>query len=246
MNPSFKRGLLAFKKIPHLIMFFFIGFCIFSLYSLYIGQNNALNFGDSISLFDRYSVLPKGIYNLISKKIAFPLMLLMITINMIIIQKHYKSAEGRKILNLINWIGVFAIIYILLLPLGGFRNYRENIIRYDTIMPVTLGIIFVFGVTSFYLIKHISKKYEKIYVLSIIVLLSIFTNADRLNTKPYECERKALETIALSSENIVLLDCDCPVMDWHKIYDYKKSERNAELLNYWNITKGEKLYYHKN
>lgn len=246
INPSSKRGLISFKKIPNLIMIFFVGFCIFSLYSLSIGWNNSLNFGDSIPLIDRYLVLPTGIYNLISKKIAFPLLFLMIAINVIIIQKHYKSDEAQKILNLIKWIGVFAIIYILLLPLGGSRNYRENIIRYDTIMPVTIGIIFVFGVTSFYLIKHISKKYEKIYVLSIIVLLSIFTNADRLKTKPYECERKSLETIALSSENIVLLDCDCPVMDWHKIYDYKKSERNAELLNYWNITKGKKLYYHKN
>ena len=108
-----------------------------------------------------------------------------------------------------------------------------------------LGLIFVFGSTSFYLIKNTSKKYKKIYVLGITVLLAIFTNADRVKTKPYKCERQALETIARSPEKIVVLDCDCAVMDWHKIDDYKKSERNAELLYYWNISNEIKLYYHK-
>jgi hypothetical protein len=169
----------------------------------------------------------------------------MIAINVIIIRIHYKSAEGRKILNLTKWIGIFAIIYILLLPLGGFRYYRENVIRYDTIMPVTLGLIFVFGSTTFYLLKNISKKHEKIYILGIIALLLIFTNADRLNTKLYECERKALETIARSPDKIVVLDCDCPVMDWQKMDDYRQSGRNARLFEYWNITRVEKLYYQK-
>jgi len=244
-GPSWKRALFAFKEIPGLIIFFFIGFCILSLYSLYIGCNNSLNLGDSIPLLDRYSLLPKGIYNMVTKKIAFPLLFLFITINVTLITNYFKSGEGRKIINLIKWIGVFAIIYILLLPLGGYRNYRENIIRYDTIMPVTLGLIFVFGSTTFYLIKNISKKDKTIYILGIIVLLSIFFNADRLNTKPYECERKALETIARSPEKIVVLDCDCPVMDWRKIKDYQQSARNARLFEFWNITGGKKLYYNK-
>jgi hypothetical protein len=149
-------------------------------------------------------------------------------------------------LGFIKWIGIFAIIYILLLPFGGFRQYRENIIRYDTIIPVTLGIIFAFGSTTFYLIRRITKKHQTVYLLYIIILLGIFANADRLNTKSYDCERNAIEKIARSGEKIVVLDCDCAVMDWHKYYEPKKSERNAELLKYWNITDETKLYYHKN
>jgi hypothetical protein len=244
--PVLKRSISAFIKIPYPFTFFFIGFCVLSLYSLYIGRNNSLNYGFSIPLADRYSALPTGIYNLITKKIAFPLLLSMIAINVIIIQKNYKSAEGSKILGFIKWIGVFAIIYILLLPMGGFRYYRENIVRYDTIMPVTLGLIFAFGSTSYYLIRVISKKYKKIYVSSLIALLLVYTNADRLNTKPYECERNALETIARSPEKIVMLDCDCSVMDWHKLDDYRLSERNAELFEYWKVTNELKYYFHKN
>lgn len=242
---SYKRGLFSIKKIPGLIMFFFIGFCIFSLYSLYLGRNNILNEGTSIHMMDRFSALPKGLYNIISKKIGIPLLLFTIIINVIAISKYYKSPEGQKIIKLLKWIGVFSVIYILLLPLGGFRSYREHIIRYDTIMPVTLGLIFSFGFTSLYLIRHIPKKNKAIYLSGIFIILLIFTTADSLNTKPYECEKSALETIAESSEKIVALECDCPVMDWHKISDAKNSERNAVLLNYWNITKEKKLYYHR-
>ena len=245
ITPTYKRVLFSVKKIPNYLLFYFMGISILSLYSLYIGQNNTLNFGDSIPLIERYSRLPAGIYYLITSKLGFPLLFLMITINMIVISKYYKSDEGEKILKFIKWIGIFAILYILLLPLGGFRIYRANIIRYDTIMPITLGLIFIFGVTTFYLIRNISKKYKKIYVFGIIILLLIFTNADRLDTKDYECERQALETIAQSSEKIVLLDCDCPIMEFRIVNDYNHSELKAELIYYWNITNEKKLFYQK-
>lgn len=151
ITPIPKRVLIALKNIPNYLLFYFVGICFFSLYSLYIGRNNALNFGDSISLLERYSRIPYGIYILVIQKLAFPLLFLMIAINVLIIRKHYRTAEGIKIIKLLKWIGVFAIIYIILLPLGGFRGYRPNIIRYDTIMPITIGLMFAFGFTSFYL-----------------------------------------------------------------------------------------------
>jgi len=245
ISPFYKRVLAALKKIPNYLMFYFVGICILSLYSLYIGRNNALNFGDSIPILERYLRLPSGIYSVVFQKLAFPILFLMIAINVIIIGKNYRSADGKKILKLVKWIGIFAIFYILLLPLGGFREYRSNIIRYDTIMPITFGLIFAFGFTSFYLIKNITGNYKKFYVMGIVLFLLLFTNADRLNTDSYECERHALETIAHSSEKVVTLNCDCPVMEWEKIYDASESELNARLFKYWNITTEKKLYFHK-
>lgn len=46
-------------------------------------------------------------------------------------------------INLFKWIGVFSLFYILLLPLGGYRDYRPNVLRHDTILPITLSLIFV-------------------------------------------------------------------------------------------------------
>jgi hypothetical protein len=240
--PFYNRVLLSGKKIPRNILFYFPAIIILCVYSLYIGRNNTLNFGDSIPLLERYSRIPTGIYNLLTQKLGYPLLLLMIITNVIIIRKNYNTIQGNRIMVFIKWIGIFAIIYLLLLPVGGFRIYRPNIIRYDTIMPITIGAIFVFGFTAFYLIRNMSGKNKKIYITVIIIFLGIFTNTDTLDTKDYACERKAIETIAQSPEKIVILHCDCPVMDWRKISDIKRSEMNAVLFYYWNITKTIKLY----
>ena len=241
----FKRIWFSIKKMRKIVLFYFIGISILSIYSLYIGKNNTSNYYVSSTLIQQYSKLYHGILNLSIEKSVFPLFLLIIAIsvNMILIRKNYKSDEGNKILKLIRWIGIFSIIYILLLPLGGFRIYRPYIIRYDTIMPITIGIIFAFGSTSFYVIKNITGRHKKIYLPFVLIFLMFFTIIDGNKIKDYECEKKAIETIAQSTDKIVRLDSDCPVMEWHKIYDYKQSEYNAELFYYWNITKEKKYYF---
>ena len=95
------------------------------------------------------------------------------------------------------------------------------------------------------MLKNISGNYKKIYVSGIVIILLIFTNSDRFDPGNYQCEKEALETIAHSSEKIIELESDCPVMEWIKLTDYKKSEGNATLFNYWNISDEKKLYYHK-
>jgi len=244
-NSFSNKVIHSIKKIDNLYLFYFIGFSIFSLYSLFIGQLNSLNFGDNITIWERYARLPIGLFNLVSQKLAYPLLFLLIAINLVIIYKYHSSIEGKRILHLSFWIGVFALLYILLLPLGGFRIYRPNIIRYDTVMPITFGIIFIYGFSTFFLVKQISKKNKIYYLIGIALFLLVFTNADKLKTEDYNRERAALETIAISKENPVILTCDCPVMDWSKYKKASESDLNASLFLYWNITKTKKLYYHR-
>ena len=245
ITPIYKRALLSIRKIPNYLLYYFLGISIFSLYSLYIGQYNTLNFDGSISLAERYSRLPSGIYYLITTKLGFPLLLFMIGINLLIIVKHYKSEEGAKIMKLLKWISIFAGIYILLLPLGGYRGYRPNIIRYDTIMPITISLIFIYGMTTFYLIKNISKKYKSTYVIGIILLSLIYTISDNLDTRDFDCEKQALETMAQSSDKIVLLDGNCPIMEFRIVNDFEHSELKAGLFYHWNVTNEKKLFYQK-
>jgi hypothetical protein len=237
------RAMISIKKIPGFILWMFTFFCLMSLYSLFIGMNNSLNLTDTLSLAGRFERIPTGIYNLLTKKIAFPLILSVIVLNTIIINKYYKTGEGRKIINLLKWFGIFAVVYILLLPFGGYRGYRENIVRYDTIMPVTLGLLFFFGKTTFYLAENIIKRSVFVYGLGIVAVLAIFTVADSLDTRHYNCERNAIEQLADSAEKTVHLKGNCPVMDWKIITNPGMSASNAELFRYWNITQENKLYY---
>ncbi len=238
--------LSAIKRIPNYIIFYFVTFCFLSLYSLYIGMNNDYSIKNYIPLLERYAKLPVGIFKQFTSKLGFPLLFVMITINAIIIKKHFKNAEGKKIIFLLKWIGLFSLCYILLLPLGGFRGYRPNILRYDTIMPITIAIIFIFGISTYFLIINISKKYKTLYTIGVTILLLIFTNADQFdNPESYVCERQAIEYIAQSNEQIVLLNSDCPVMAWDIISDFTQSERNAKILFYWNVTPEKKYYFQK-
>ena len=241
----FKKLIISFSNIPLSIRYYAIGISILSLYSLYIGQSNSLNFGESAPLLERYSRLPIGIYNLISQKLAYPLLFILLGINIFIIRKNYRNKQGSKILSLIAWMGVFAFIYILLLPLGGFRSYRPNIIRYDTILPLTFGLILSYGMSTYFLIIHIIKKYRIFYFSTIILFLIVFTYADKYTDKDYFCERNALEVLSKSQENPVILNSDCSIMEWKPIHSAAESELNATLFQYWNITKEKKLYYQK-
>ncbi len=142
-----------------------------------------------------------------------------------------------------HWIGAFTLLYLLLLPLGGYRIYRPNIVRYDTFIPITVMLIFFYGMSTFYLIRHVSGRHKLKYVLIILVFMALFTNADRLSTRNYACEKEALEYIRDSEEDIVMLKSDCPIMEFRLVTDYPHSNLKAQLLQQWNVTDHKKLFY---
>jgi len=236
-----KRLYLSLTKIPKIFIFFYLLLFFLSSYSVYIGMHNSFNIS-TFPLLDRYLRIPLGIYYLLFQKLGYPLFLILIGINAIIIKKKFYNEDGRRILKLFKWIGIFSVIYILLLPLGGYRDYRPNIIRYDTIMPVTLCLIIIYGISTYFLINTIKKK-KYIYISAIVLFLMIFINANKSNFNDNQCEIQALEKISKSPDKIVRVDCNCTIMGWKKTTDYKDSDLNAELLFYWNITKKKKLYY---
>ena len=148
---------------------------IFSSYSLYLGKYNLHNSIYSASLVDLYLSLPTGIYYQFTQKLAFPVLFLILVINVLIISRMSKTSERKKILNAFKWIGLFSLIYILLLPLGGYRDYRPNILRYDTIMPITLSLFFVFGTTSLFILKNISRQKRYWYIPLMAVIIFIYS-----------------------------------------------------------------------
>ena len=239
-----------YKKIVSLIIlipkgywFYLIPICIFSLYSLFIGQYNLNN--TNISVSELYSRLPKGIYNQFTSKLGFPVLFLILALNAILIAKDHKSLEGEKILSTFKWIGIFSLLYILLLPLGGYRDYRPNVLRYDTIMPITLGVLFLFGISTLYLLNKMTRKRKTWYIPLIIGILLIFINSDKAEFDNNKCEKIALKEISESKDEIVELQNDCTVLSWGKILKPEDSELNAQLLTIWRVTKDKKRYFHQ-
>ncbi len=241
----FNRIFKSFKTISSQLLFIFSFFCIVSLYSIYIGRNNVDNFLTSVSIIERYMRLPLGVYYIFTQKLGMPLLLFMIILNLFLLSKQEQNEETKRIFFHLKWIGIFCTIYTLLLPMGGYREYRPNIIKSDTFLPVILSMFYLYGISTVYLLKNTRKKFKSIYLTGIIIFLFVFTNSDISSLNENSCERNALQTISHSNEKIVLLNNDCTVMQWSKITDYHNSEGNAELMKYWGITKEKKLYFQK-
>ena len=238
------RFLESIKLIPNDYWFYFIPIGIFSLYSLYLNRFNINNI--HVSLLKLYSLMPSGIYYQFTQKLGFPVLFCILILNSILILKKYNSEKGKKIIGVLNGIILFAIIYILLLPLGGYRLCRSYLLRYDTIMPITLALVFIFGASTFFLLKEMSKKNLIWYLPIIIGVMLIYTFADKPGFDNNLCEKKALEKISNSSEKVVKLNSDCSVISWYTVLKPDDSEPGAQLLYFWKIVPEKKLYYYNN
>jgi hypothetical protein len=215
-----------------------------SLYSLFIGMSNSINYDNVTSLVERYSRLPVGLYNIFTQKLGLPLLMIITLVNFIIIKK-INLVEKKQIFALLNLTGIFSLIYILLLPFGGYRFYRPNVLRFDTFMPITFALIFLFGISSYHILRRSSFRLKRYYVVIIIGILLLFTIADKPDFKDYNCERASIEQISHSPEKIVRLDANCNIMSWGLVKDAEDSKINAELLYYFKVTKEIKLYFQR-
>jgi hypothetical protein len=239
-----KRPSDFLKYVPDEIYVLLIPICVWSLYSLFLGFYNSNYDSEMISLWERFKRLPKGVYSQLFHSLGFPLMLMMIGVNIIFMKKKH-SPESRKLVRILIWIGIFAFIYILFLPFGGYRPYRPRIIRYDTFMPVNITLIWFFAASCWFLLNHLKGKKKKQYMAGLIFVLLIFIVADLDGIGENKCERNAFEKMAHSKESIVAIPKDCHIMDWYNVYDYNQTESKAELIYYWGITDHKKLFYNE-
>lgn len=236
----------VFLETPRSVYIFLIPIAVVSLYSLFLGRFDS-NFQEfKIPLSERYLTLPLGIYYQITQSLGVPLLLLIVAINVFLIKKFTRTNDGEKIVGTLRWIGLFALIYLLLLPLGGYRPYRPNILRYDTFIPITIALIYFYGNSTYFLINNLPGRNLKHYGIFLFVLFAIYMNSDRIETEKYRFERQCIEILAKSPNEVTKLPATFNVMSWYPLTDPKQSESNATMLKFWNITKEKKLYYQSN
>ena len=222
----------------------FLSLC---LYSLYIGRNNAENLTHTLSLGERYKLLPQGILRQLTSQLGFPLLVLVCLVNAQLIRRFLPpTAENRQLLRFLQLLGIFSALYIILLPLGGYRYYRPLLLRRDSILPVILGLMYFYGASTYSLLQQLPRPPRQWYIGGLLLVGGIFMSADRLRmVKNNTCERHAMQQLAQSPEQIVYLHSTCTVLAWDKIATPQESVVNAQLLEFWGVTKGVKLYYQR-
>jgi len=227
------------KSIFPLILFlcFSMFLCV---YSLYIGRFNSDNSWATIPILERYMRLPIGILSLLTNRLGLSLLIFFIGLNFYILNIKLKNLDLNSLLK---WASIFCLMYLLLLPLGGYRDYRPNIIRTDTALPLIIVIFILFGLTTCKIILKIENKNKTKYLFFIFAFLLLNIGADSINLDNNKCEKESLKIIANSKDTIVKIQNDCNIMEWKIITVPEDSRLNGELLFYLGITKNTKLYF---
>ncbi|NJB84661.1 hypothetical protein GGR26_000406 [Lewinella marina] len=213
-----------------------------ALYSLYVGSFNSLTIANELPLTELYARWPRGVFLQFTRKLAWPVLFFSLGIIYVLLGRGGDGA--RRTRQLFPWVGLFCLLYLLLLPLGGYRSYREFILRYDTILPVTLAAILVYAAGIHRLLAD-GKDSRRWWLLGLPLGVGlIFTLADRPDFQLQRCEEAALRTLAASTRDTVALPADCPVLSWETFTDPAWSEQNARLLRAWGIVDRPLLYHH--
>jgi len=246
-QPLGKKIIKSLKLITIRYYLFLLPISLLALYSLFLGTYNSDFLEVKLPLKEMYLNLPKGVLNSLAT-VSYIIILIVLVANYLIVFHKYKNVpQSGKVFGLYRFFIAFSLIYILLLPLGGYRPYRPLILRYDTIIPITVLSIITIYYTFLFIMKQFNsdtwkQRLKIMYLVMFFAVLVIF--AAKNSTKIYnDCEKSSLYTIANSKDNIVALENDCAVVGWCPIYNPEESRRYGELLYFWKITDEVKLYY---
>ncbi|MGB3799841.1 MAG: hypothetical protein WA952_08480 [Lewinella sp.] len=213
---------------------------VLALYALWLGTFNSLTIENAIPLSTRYAQLPEGIFRQFTGKLAWPVLLTALVIHYLLLRR---SAGNEPLLRGYRYGLIFAGLYILLLPLGGFREYRPYMLRYDTILPITLLCLLGYGAGVF-AVWNLGPRWRKLYRLLPLAMGLIYTFADEPGFGQRTCEESALRRLATATSDTVVLEADCPVMAWQTFAVPEESTLNVQLLRAWKIVDRDLRYYH--
>ncbi len=225
-----------------LLLAILAGLC---LYSLYIGRYNSEN-AHTHTLGELYELLPKGIDQELMLDWGLRMLLLVLAINVLLIFFLVPaSPERRRILRIMGLITLFTVVYMLLLPFGGYRPYRPLLVRNDSILPVLLGFIFAYGLSTYFLLFQLRGVVFGGYLTAVLLLSATFIYVDKKTNIPPNngCEQWALDQMAQSTEPLINVSNYCYVLAWGLMTNPDESRQHAKMLQYWRVTKHTERYY---
>lgn len=204
---------------------------VLGLYSLYLGTLSTEQ-QESVGIWARYERLPVGIWKILTNKPGLTILLLGILLQVGLLRRIDKAALQKWMGNTVRYLLLFALLYILLIPLGGYRDYRPDIIRRDTLQPVLLVLFYLWGRASLLVIQAAGRRLW--CVLPMVAILVLFTVADITDVQQTPCQEEVLRSMARSSKDTIQVSPDCRVLTWAENPD-QATRLSSELLVLWGV-----------
>jgi len=237
-----KKSLFSIN--PFLLFSFSLAIVV-SLYSFYIGTYNLENTWSEKTLSERYMLLFSGIRLglLTFSNGIFPVILLVL-INFSLLKNHKDSIVINKTSYILGFILIFSLLYMFMLPMGGYRSYRPYILRRDTLQPVLLGLYMAWGITSLYILKNAARFQWRKYGYLLIFIPVIYTILDP-SRHFNECEKNILKQISESDSDCIRISDKCTVMQWEVTGNCEATHCQSIMLEHWRITPSRTNYYYE-
>ncbi len=217
---------------------------VLAVYSLYIGSFNAFTISQAIPLSERYARLPVGIFKTLTGRPGYLLIVATLLVNYAVLRRRAPTPYVRRALAAAKWLLAFAVLYLLLLPLGGYRPARPYILRYDTMLPITLGLMFVLAYTSLLVLRFAETRQIRWYAPMLLAVGIAFTNADRLDADQNAGQRALLaELRAAGAGDTLVLGDEATLLSWAPLRSPAESAAVVALLRRWGVLSQEVRYY---
>lgn len=214
-----------------------------ALYSFVLGTYNTENMvAEHPDLSQYYLIMGQGLWRHFTAKLAYPLLLGLLLLNALILRSAPTNYHLQLLRRMAPYFMAGILLYLLLLPWGGYRPYRPEIVRRDTLLPVLLCLLLWLGWGSFLAARVLAARRKIWYLATLTGILIIFTLADGPNADLNNCERKGLQFLAKAESSPVTLPVDCPVLAWRPYAQVSHSKWNAYFLTQLGITQRPILY----
>jgi hypothetical protein len=229
-----------------------------SIWGMYIARFNSESEAAPLLGF-RYRLLGRGLMELLIRPPSPWLILLTgISLNYLFVRRRLGPREFSRLRVHLLSGGCFTVLWLALLPLGGFRSYRPLVLRYDTLLPVTLVAVYFF-VLTFRLalsgqtdtvqtgpvknagsgsVRGFPLFFQKILIAPAIFLgLLLAIGKDPVQPLSNACERKSLESLRDAEGEQLGIPRLCTVGTWtvQQLDDPDYRQALTKLLRSWQI-----------
>ena len=236
--------LIRIKNIPVTVRILLPVFMVVCIYDFYLGKFNTENITD-LSLKYRFHLMLNGIPNYLINfglPYCFGLLIMVYFFSRKYFPEILKTSEVR----FLKFISFGVILFLFLLPLGGYRSYRPNIWSNDLTMPLTIFLIIIIVAGSIFLLKQLGELPLKIFAFLFFTTLLIYwcQNFPAKNNRSEQ--QQMLEILARQKAGaIVCLPFSSSVLSWGKVDDPANSTTVSDFLYSLGITENHVLFYQK-
>ena len=190
-------------------------------------------------ILDRYSLLLKGVQHMFFVDSSYLMVWATTFISYLIAKWQKIKIWDGKFDRFFIYAIIFILVYLLLLPLGGFRPYRPLIVRNDTAIPLNIISILLCGTLVYELILKLIPRLKIVYLLLFMLPVVYGIHFDYQDSPAgKKCEEEALYKIynAPQETEVIVIDEVCNVTSWIAVRDTRFYENHAIMWQYWNIS----------